>query len=254
MPYFRDQVVQELTSLYEFLVTMYLPEDALKYPPMPGGWPEISAERLSFMKKADAVIDLMKHIPYIRQDWDDTIEGAYQVHEGSVCNDFSGKYFQDISTKFQYDCDWQLPGDVKTPPHLLILWRPPAPTRGWTVSINIKTGELRRDRVIYGARYDYADIKEFCEFVKEEFQTLVCIPTHPMSVTVVSSHPATEMAAAVPLVKDIYTQCGWPSASFRKQKCVSLVESVMEEAEEKFVSRMHEEQAQEKSTPVMEQE
>lgn len=246
MPYFRDQVVQELTSLYEFLVTMYLPADALKHPPMPGGWPQISAERLPFMERAEAVIDLMKHIPYIRQDWDDTIHGAYQVHEESVCNDFSGKYFQDISTKFQYDCDWQLPGDVKTPPHLLILWRPKAPTHGWVVSLNTKTGAVRSELVVWGEKRDFADIAEFCEFVKGKFRTLEFVPLHPKDVTLDFGDSDTEMAAAVPLVKDIYTQCGWPSLSFRKQECASLVESVMEQAKENFVSRMHEKQAQEK--------
>lgn len=65
----RDELVSELTSIYEFLIGLDLPADALKRPP-PGGWPGINQEKLAFLNKDDNVIDILKHIPYIRQDDD----------------------------------------------------------------------------------------------------------------------------------------------------------------------------------------
>ena len=65
----RGQLVSELTSFYEFLVSLHLPADSLKRPP-PGGWPNINQEQLAFLNKNDDVIDVLKHIPYVRQDDD----------------------------------------------------------------------------------------------------------------------------------------------------------------------------------------
>lgn len=63
----RNQIAGDLLSFYEFLVAMYLPEDALKRPPE-GGWDFVNAERFGFLNKTDVVIDLYKHLPYISRD------------------------------------------------------------------------------------------------------------------------------------------------------------------------------------------
>ena len=88
--YSRDEVVSELTSFYEFLVSMYLSPDALRRPP-PGGWPDITVERLAFLGKNESVINLLKHIPYIRQS---EVNTPFHIYEGCACNDYAGDRFQ----------------------------------------------------------------------------------------------------------------------------------------------------------------
>lgn len=84
----RDQIAAQLLSYYEFLVTMYLPEDCLKRPP-DGGWPQITAERLEWLGKTDAVVDLLKHIPYISQEGPE-----YSIFREANCNDHIGTRFE----------------------------------------------------------------------------------------------------------------------------------------------------------------
>ena len=69
--YSRDEVVSELTLFYEFLVGLHLPASAIKYPP-PGRWPDITPEGLASavpaMHKNNDVLDLIRHIPFVRRD------------------------------------------------------------------------------------------------------------------------------------------------------------------------------------------
>lgn len=84
-PYSRDEFISELTSYYEFLVKMYLPASAIKYPPE-GGWPDITPSYLAF--KTETVNDLIRHMPFIRQDrppaW------PYQIYDKTSAVDYNG--------------------------------------------------------------------------------------------------------------------------------------------------------------------
>lgn len=62
--YSQDAAVEAVRDYYAFLCTMYLDPARVAEPP-PGGWPEITAERFRHMHKSDAVIDLLRHLPYI---------------------------------------------------------------------------------------------------------------------------------------------------------------------------------------------
>lgn len=93
--YSRDEVVSELTSFYEFLVGLHLPASAIKHPPA-GGWPNITPERLASavpaMKKNDVVLDLIRHIPFVRREGRDE---PYQIYEETTAVDYNGVGFQD---------------------------------------------------------------------------------------------------------------------------------------------------------------
>lgn len=84
MTYERDETVAAVTSFYKFLVNTHIPDSALKIPPE-GGWPELTDEFLSFMKKDATVRDLIRHLPYIRADKD----GSWQVYPKSEPVDFT---------------------------------------------------------------------------------------------------------------------------------------------------------------------
>ena len=86
--YSRDEVVSELTSFYEFLVELYLPSSALKYPPP-------TPEYLAFMKENDTVVDLIRHIPFIRPDEDSE---PYQIYEKTSAVDYNGGTFHGIAS------------------------------------------------------------------------------------------------------------------------------------------------------------
>lgn len=63
--YDRDSIVAEITSFYKLLSAFYIPADAIIYPP-PDGWPEVTPKNYSFLEKTDAVIDLIRHLPFIQ--------------------------------------------------------------------------------------------------------------------------------------------------------------------------------------------
>jgi hypothetical protein len=64
-PYYsRDELVAIIDDFYTFLTTFYIPESALKRAP-PTGWPNITPETTKGFRKSQAVIDLIKHLPYI---------------------------------------------------------------------------------------------------------------------------------------------------------------------------------------------
>jgi len=66
----RDDVVEAVTSFYNFLTTFpYLPPSAIQTPP-PEGWPESDREIFRKLGKSDVVVDLLSHLPYIdTRDW-----------------------------------------------------------------------------------------------------------------------------------------------------------------------------------------
>ena len=83
--YSRDQTVRAVTSFYEFLIELYLPESCLKQPP-PGGWPDLTSEYLSWLEKTPTVVDLIRHLPYIASEDD---SDPHQIYEKTRCNDYT---------------------------------------------------------------------------------------------------------------------------------------------------------------------
>ena len=97
MPYTRDEVVTEVISFYEFLRTMYLPDDAIAYPPVEG-WPAITASYLSFLGKSDAIVDLLRHLPYVRREATDP---CYLIYKRCACNDFREADFEEAARQVE---------------------------------------------------------------------------------------------------------------------------------------------------------
>ncbi|CAK4033422.1 Hypothetical predicted protein [Lecanosticta acicola] len=221
MPYFRDQVVRELTSLYELLVRMYLPDDAIRYPP-PGGWPHIDGKRFAFMEKAETVIDLMRHIPYIRQE---RHLDAFLVYPGVICNDYSGNHFEQSATKHKDPGLFEPMEDHKLSPSHIAIGRPSVSDDGYFIFINTKDGSVRRDDFVVGIHETFADVTELCKSMKEEFLALRCIPMDTETIDGDSGRfPLHESTAEV---KDAYQRHGWPSATFQKAQCAVEVAETM---------------------------
>jgi hypothetical protein len=105
----RDEIVESVSRFYTFLTTHpYLPFSAIKTPP-PAGWPEEYREIFCKMGKAEEVVDLLSHLPYIDDDnWEwfhDTkpINYISPLHSRRINNNYESKrYFfepleQDVS-------------------------------------------------------------------------------------------------------------------------------------------------------------
>ena len=138
--YSRDEIVSELTSFYEFLVGLHLPPSALKIPP-PGGWPNLTPEYLAFLKKNDTVVDLIQHLPYVKQDDEFS---PYQIYETTCAVDYSGRYFQSAATFAHPSPVIADPIEEETtiPSHVMTLARTPGGRDGYFFFIDTERGTI----------------------------------------------------------------------------------------------------------------
>lgn len=77
MEYSRPATIAAIKSYYEFLTKLYLKDTQVIWPPAEG-WPSITNADSTVMAplgKSDEILSLLAHLPYIREDSDDT-EGA----------------------------------------------------------------------------------------------------------------------------------------------------------------------------------
>lgn len=91
MPYHRDQVIASVTDYYHFLTRLHVQPQDIRRPPQPDGWSEISQKRFSRLGKTEKVVDLLKHLPYVQNDYNDD---PILIWEVSGCNDYTGRQFQ----------------------------------------------------------------------------------------------------------------------------------------------------------------
>lgn len=63
--YSRQGTIAAITRYYKFLIDMYMDSDVVEYPPETG-WPEITPATMQAIGKTDEVIELLRHLPYIR--------------------------------------------------------------------------------------------------------------------------------------------------------------------------------------------
>ncbi|KAF1968895.1 hypothetical protein BU23DRAFT_654985 [Bimuria novae-zelandiae CBS 107.79] len=62
--YSRDECIAAIRDYYTFLTTMFMDSAFIIEPPQ-DGWPNITPEATQGLGKTDAVIDLLRHLPYI---------------------------------------------------------------------------------------------------------------------------------------------------------------------------------------------
>ncbi|KAH9894696.1 hypothetical protein F4778DRAFT_747921 [Xylariomycetidae sp. FL2044] len=65
--YSREATVAAVRDYYQFLTKLYMSPESIIEPPE-GGWPNIMQEVLASDGKTDEVIELLRHLPYIRYD------------------------------------------------------------------------------------------------------------------------------------------------------------------------------------------
>lgn len=90
--YSRDSAVKAVRSYYTFLAAKLgaIRPSCIIEPPV-GGWPNITTASLASLEKTDEVVDLLRHLPYIKGDsgveWNEKIAPkteAFQYGGASV--------------------------------------------------------------------------------------------------------------------------------------------------------------------------
>ncbi|KAF3806044.1 hypothetical protein GCG54_00004369 [Colletotrichum gloeosporioides] len=139
--YSRDEVVAELSSYYEFLTRIFLPPSVVRYPPE-GGWEHINRDWMKTfaLGKNDTVIDLMRHIPYIRRDEVDDFE-PWQIFERTTAVDCAGdralNFPGESRREFLFE-GWT----IKVPAHVYVLANHPTGRDGHHIFIDTARGTV----------------------------------------------------------------------------------------------------------------
>ncbi|KAK3643833.1 Target of rapamycin complex 2 subunit avo2 [Elasticomyces elasticus] len=113
--YDRDEVCKVFLDFYNFLASMppYEPSDVLV--PPEHGWPSVTPEKMSTLKKNHTVVDLLKHLPYLNMDKRNDKDGKfeYTILYDAELLDYRGRIFDEaVQANFQ---PFYGPGYV--PPH-----------------------------------------------------------------------------------------------------------------------------------------
>lgn len=99
----QAEVATALQDFYNFLALLpWLDPSDILTPPA-GGWPNINEANFAPLHKTDTVIQLLKHIPYLRMgDSDDKNPLVWQTFP---C-DYQRDYFQKVQSAIDY---WEIP-------------------------------------------------------------------------------------------------------------------------------------------------
>nr|POE65289.1 hypothetical protein CFP56_34956 [Quercus suber] len=223
MPYSRDEIAAEIKSFYEFLVSNHLPSEALKLPP-PEGWPGITAERLGFLEKSDTVIDLLKHIPYIRQDEHGT---QYQIFESTACNDFSGTWFEKTGIDFHDENATEPMLECKDEdteemfePYMATLARAAQGDNGWHLFCDTRDGSLELADITVGTKRWFNNARDCFEFLKREYYEFNVYACGSDDVTMASGQGGDTK------YKEIYNKYGWLTPHYNKSQCLAELEQL----------------------------
>jgi hypothetical protein len=250
--YSRDTCVAAISNYYNLLTAMYLDPSLLAIPPAEG-WPSINSHSLASLGKTDEVIELLRHLPYIKTphdlrdepetyldtkfaDWDSVAEGSYNEGELKVLSEGAGL------------CD-------NVPSHVvgltfggrnrevflldtklgIVLW-PECPG-------NIQYNTNSPWHQISDSAFDYAadneaewradaaawDVVTFFKMLEDELRELRVVPLSPRTLVCAgtSSPPGTE--GMVQMVQGIFREHGWPDLKrYRKGDCLRGVKHALE--------------------------
>lgn len=104
--YNRDVLVRCLTRHYETLVRMgYMEDSNIQHAP-PGGWDDsqIDAKSLRIMGRNETVIDLLRHLPYLKQDYQVMPENQPIQYLGRMWDDTVTDKMAESRSLLQFDC------------------------------------------------------------------------------------------------------------------------------------------------------
>lgn len=236
----RKAIAAELLSYYEFLTSMYLPDDALKTPPAEG-WDIVNAERFAFLGKTDIVLDLYKHIPYIERD----VEIDYFIARATSCMDYTGKYFADTGLRSRsassvepYEPDWHdgpAWDRLRQPEHIAVLADCVQSRNGFYIAVDMRDGAAARLRPLNGedspAATYYNSLHELLNELRQNLINLELIPIDPHDIISYTEDGCPDSHYAADM-QELYRRHGWPG-NFKKYACLRQVQQMEQAYREK---------------------
>ncbi|KAI1390260.1 uncharacterized protein F4822DRAFT_401363 [Hypoxylon trugodes] len=253
--YSREETIAVIRDFYQFLTKLYLPESAIVEPP-PEGWPTITKEKFSPLGKSDEVIELLRHLPYIREPPDD----KYRLYGGPFIHLQDWRSGRENQALLEGDGEglkvitegWQ--AFETTPPDVIGL------TSGgrdyaaflldthlgviyWNDHSNRTVQENPSRERILDEPDDYAPeeqhdwrwepawaIADFFEVIKDEYRSLHFVPLSWREVTDIYMIYSENEEGMLPMMQEIYRQHGWPNLDvYRKEDCLKAVREALKE-------------------------
>ncbi|KAK8137613.1 hypothetical protein PG984_003106 [Apiospora sp. TS-2023a] len=249
--YSRDETISAVREFYTFLSKMYIDESDILEPPE-GGWPHM--ENLRCMGKTDEVIELLRHLPYLRnkqpeaedgttpltpgsvwfrpnEDWGQDLRQASEPYEfvdegvippsvvGLTYNRWrDGKYFL-LDTERGIVHWYECPGQIEhNPDHPLAVTAIDAPYE-WAPE---NEQEWRENNPAWA-------VADLFAILRQQFEVLNFVPLGPRNVAEVFTI-GDDNREVITAVQNIYRQHGWPDlAAYRKEDCLRAVRKLVRE-------------------------
>lgn len=260
--YSRDETIQSIRRYYDFLITMYLDDSFVTEPP-PGGWPGITVDRYRGLGKTDEVVNLLRHLPYLRHP-DKTVPSA--VPYGSFIDwDKKGRTIEEDggSTARIISEDVDLNGNVdeSVPSSVIglvqgeeldflldtnrgiVYWTQGCPeelrdARSVDSGIDFTISQIEDDVGAFAGESWQAvapawSIPDFFELLKSQFRALNFLPITEHDMVDTWAEMSDESDGLVATLQDIYRQNGWPPSSeedtirYSKTRCLAEIRQII---------------------------
>lgn len=245
----RNVCVDAMRSYYDFLTKFYLDEHEIIEPPE-GGWPHITPDTSKHLGKTDRVIDLLRHLPYMRRpietgcqggprcyfaDWQWLLQpdspNRADVRRGSefahVPPSVVGLTFGNRDTPISLldtehgivyweDCPGEIQFNLHNDPAFIEpVWYEP--------------DDFPEEEIWRGSCPAWP-VEDFFEILKGQFRKLNFLPLNARSVTDIYRTHAPPSDGMVEELRDIYRQHGWPDLdAYRKEECLIAVSRTLQE-------------------------
>ncbi|ETS85645.1 hypothetical protein PFICI_03670 [Pestalotiopsis fici W106-1] len=261
--FYHDECVAAISDYYDFLTSLYLDESSVLRPP-PGGWSEITPETMHGLGKSDTVINLLRHLPYIRTDGE-RIQAAPWVEfanwaDTPCASDEDGENARICSEPPEYVESDSIPA------HVIGLTACESAELGGYFLLDTELGvvhwvgcygELKDEQsldddstlirpILFDedtATWDEDDeeaewrgdspawpVAEFFEVLKGQFRKLSFVALDCMRVQDIYTPSGPGKDGYIETVQGVYRQHGWPDVDrYRKSDCLQAVEDALQE-------------------------
>ncbi|KAH0355770.1 hypothetical protein KCU83_g1505, partial [Aureobasidium melanogenum] len=252
--YSREATIAAFRDYYQFLTTMFLPEDRVKEPPA-GGWPVITKENTHLLGKNDEVFELIRHLPYVPEetllapyarvgDWpfmlglrrsnqrpfdESDVEGTKIITEGLDWEDIPSSAFGITrgDVRFILDTGFGVVHWLETPREI---------QKGVAREPIIADFDDCTPENEHEWRYGTAwAIPDFFKVLKNQYRDLKYIPLHEHRI---EEYPKEFEEGDGPLgggpfmraVRQVYRDHGWPDLSvYNKQECMDTLHKMIKD-------------------------
>ncbi|PVH81337.1 hypothetical protein DL98DRAFT_624756 [Cadophora sp. DSE1049] len=219
--YSGDATVAAFCDYYQFLTKMYLKESDPIEPPK-GGWPMITPTVLAGLEKDEKVIDLLRHLPYMRCSCDESSDAApwaKMMDWQHVCDIISAGKHDTSAEVYKFLAEGEYQDKIPSTVVGLLDTGP-----------DVECFFLDTDQgTIYWpeCHIQYA-IPNFFELLKNQFRDLQFIPISTEKVILNYERARAGEEGMLPMLQAIYREHGWPDLdSYRKEECLKAVQKAL---------------------------